>query len=123
MFFFSTLAQNIIAVDSVRFIGWFAPFCACIDVGWYSLQAAVFHVLCEKGYEQGTYFCENLYFKLEMACMNSKLLINGVIFGNCSRAMTLSHYFAIFRTLCTLLKLMIYTFMGYVLTSIDILFT
>ena len=37
--------------------------------------------------------------------------------------MTSLHYFALFYTLQTLLKLVIFTFMGYVLTSIDIMYT
>ena len=36
--------------------------------GWYYYKAVVLNVLYGNKYEQGTPMCDNLHFKLEIAC-------------------------------------------------------
>ena len=81
----------------------------------------MFYILCEKGYEWGTFLFDILHFKLEMACMHCNLLFGVVILRKHGSAIASLHCFILFPILKTLLKLVIYTFMGHVLTSIDVL--
>ena len=79
--------------------------------GWYHLQTAVFCVLCEKGYEQGTCLCDNLNFRLEIEYRCCNVFFSIVFFKKKLVTHILLHSE----------ELVIYTFIGHNLTSIDVM--
>ena len=66
---------------------------------WYHQQATVLHVLCDKGYVQGTSLCDSLYFSLKMVFRSYDISIGMVILRKGGNAKASLHYFALFYTL------------------------
>ena len=76
------------------------------------------HVQYENSYEQDTSLCNNLYFELEIACKYCDRLIGGYVF---EKILKVNNLITLFCTLWALLKLVTYTFMSHISTSINIL--
>ena len=62
------IALIVVVKDPMQFIGWVVLYCVCA----YAILDGIitkllFAFRMKKGHEQGTYLCDNLYFKLEMA--------------------------------------------------------